>query len=477
MMQNNLKINIILLSENKLFNKKIEELINSKAIPIHINNTFDIELLSKTDLVIVDKNYYLKNGLRELYKKTKYIIYLIDEEDYNNDFIQTLYKNHVIDIFHSCFISEAIEGKLRGFINRLSEKKTEYILDVILDSIEDSIAITDNQGNLEYVNKGFLKTTGYNLDELIGKNTRVLKSDGHTEGFYKNLWETIHRGEVWSGNFINLSKSGKHIYEVASIYPIDLSSRKYLKIAHNITKNKFLENKVRLSMTLAKNVLKISAPTNFKDERIRFQYFMKYMNELGGDFIWFDKISEDQYFLSLVDVTGHDLSSTLMLMTIITFIKGYKSDEPLTKLVMQINKYLDDFNQTANVVKLISGIFCVLDFKKSQIEYINAGHPSGLIFGRNTLDLVELKGNTMLLGVLDQLNLKSSIIPIKEAFDLILYSDGLLEYYLEDYTKISPKAYRKMFYEDNQLRFLDIEKEILTKEHIKDDLSLAHLRF
>jgi len=322
-----------------------------------------------------------------------------------------------------------------------------------------------------------LKTTGYALDEVIGKNPRVLKSDGHTPGFYKDLWETITHGNIWNGDFINISKSGELIYEEASIYPIELSSRKYLKIAHNITKKKFLENKVKLSMSLAKNVLGTSAPVNYRDSRVKFEYFVKYMNELGGDFIWFDKIGKNKYFTALVDVTGHDLSSTLILMTIINFIKEYKNIRPLAKLAEQINKYLNDFNEKSDIVKLISGIFCVVDLNVSQVQYINAGHPSGLIFEKETSQLIELKRNTLLLGVREELPFEASIVGINGKSDLILYSDGLLEYYLNDYTEISPEAYKKMFYHENKLKFLTIQKELMNKDHIKDDLSLAHLRF
>lgn len=476
-MKNNLKTSVRLLSKNESFNEKFVNIVEEKGIPIDINYDFGIEFLTKVDIVIVDQVYYSEYGLDELYDKTKYIIYLIDKENYNIEFVRELYENHVFDIFHSSFIPEEIERKLWGLIKLLGEENTDQILDIILDSIEDSIAITDDEGILEYVNKGFLETTGYDLEEVIGKNPRVLKSDGHTAGFYKDLWDTITQGEIWHGDFINVAKSGKLIYEEASIYPIELSNRKYLKIAHNITKKKFLENKVKLSMTLAKNVLGTSAPVNYQDSHIKFQYFVKYMNELGGDFIWFNRIGKAKYFIALVDVTGHDLSSTLILMTIINFIKEYKNLEPLAKLAEQINKYLNDFNEKSDIVKLISGIFCVVDLKKSQVQYINAGHPSGLIFEKETSRLIELKRNTLLLGIREALPFEASILPINSKSDLILYSDGLLEYYLEDYTEISSKAYREMFYEEKRLKFSDIHKELMSKDHIKDDLSLAHLRF
>ena len=116
-------------------------------------------------------------------------------------------------------------------------------------------------------------------------------------------------------------------------------------------------------------------------------------------------------------------------------------------------------------------------FKGVPSSIINAGHPSGLIFEKETSQLVELKRNTLLLGVREELPFEASILPINGTSDLVLYSDGLLEYYLKDYTEISFEAYREMFYEENRLKFLAIQKELMNKDHIKDDLSLAHLSF
>jgi len=476
-MKKNLKIRTKLLSKNRTFNERLTQLIQENNIPIEIEYSIELEALEEIDIVIIDKNYYSTLGLSKINNKTKYIMYLLDQEDYNFQFIKGLYENKVFDIFHSHFIPKSLERKLWALVKLISEDDTDQLLDIILDSIEDSIAITNDQGILEYVNKGFLKTSGYELNEVIDKNPSVLKSDGHTAGFYKELWRTITRGDIWHGNFINLSKSGNLVYEKATVYPIDLSSRKYLKIGHNITKKRFLENKVRLSMSLAKSVLSTSAPNAFQNSHIKFNYFVKYMNELGGDFIWFNQIGKKKYFTALIDVTGHDLSSTLILMTIISFIKEYKAVEALGTLTERINNYLTDFNKKSDIVKLISGIFCLINLENSYLEYINAGHPSGLVFDKETLKLTELRRNTLLLGVRDNLSYKSIVLPINGTFDLLLYSDGLLEHYIDNYEEITPKIYQDIFYDGKTLKFSKIKNELMSKDYIEDDLSLAHIRF
>ncbi len=83
-----------------------------------------------------------------------------------------------------------------------------------------SIVITDTNGSIEYVNPRFTRTTGYTLDEVIGKNPRILKSGELSCERYQELWETILQGQEWRGEFHNRRKDGELYWESASITPI-----------------------------------------------------------------------------------------------------------------------------------------------------------------------------------------------------------------------------------------------------------------
>jgi PAS domain S-box-containing protein len=83
-----------------------------------------------------------------------------------------------------------------------------------------TVVITDTAPRIEYVNPAFTRITGYTLDEVRGKNPRFLKSGRHPREFYHNLWETLLRGEVWRGEFINRRKTGELYYEASRIAPV-----------------------------------------------------------------------------------------------------------------------------------------------------------------------------------------------------------------------------------------------------------------
>lgn len=108
-----------------------------------------------------------------------------------------------------------------------------------------SIVITDEQGNIKYVNPYFTEVTGYTLDEVIGKHTRILKSNKNQPDTYKTLWKNITRGEKWIGEFTNIDKNGNEFYERAVISPIigeDGETAYYMSIKENITEALLLKN-------------------------------------------------------------------------------------------------------------------------------------------------------------------------------------------------------------------------------------------
>jgi len=83
-----------------------------------------------------------------------------------------------------------------------------------------SILMTDKLGNIEYVNHKFIELTEYTLEEVKGKNPRILSSGKTPAQEYKSLWDTVLAGKEWSGEFYNQKKSGEFYWSRQIISPI-----------------------------------------------------------------------------------------------------------------------------------------------------------------------------------------------------------------------------------------------------------------
>ncbi len=82
------------------------------------------------------------------------------------------------------------------------------------------ILITDVEGNIIYANPAITDLSGYTPVELAGQNVRIFRSGRHAQDFYDQLWETILRGEIWSGTVINKRKDGTLYHEHMTIIPL-----------------------------------------------------------------------------------------------------------------------------------------------------------------------------------------------------------------------------------------------------------------
>jgi len=106
-----------------------------------------------------------------------------------------------------------------------------------------SILMTDKLGNIEYVNQKFIELTGYTLEEVKGKNPRILSSGETPVQEYKSLWDTLLAGKEWSGEFYNQKKNGEFYWARQIISPIknDLQEvTHFVAIQEDITEEKRL---------------------------------------------------------------------------------------------------------------------------------------------------------------------------------------------------------------------------------------------
>lgn len=122
-----------------------------------------------------------------------------------------------------------------------------------LKEAANAIVITDRDANILWVNAAFEQLTGYSCLEILGENTRKLKSGEHTPAFYKQLWETILSGKKWQGNLANRRKDGSLYWEEMTITPLRNEGGKithFVAIKQDISKSKRADQEILFKTAL-----------------------------------------------------------------------------------------------------------------------------------------------------------------------------------------------------------------------------------
>ncbi|MCG8579411.1 MAG: response regulator [Bacteroidales bacterium] len=157
-------------------------------------------------------------------------------------------------IFFTLFVlllSYFLFSQIRNVI--LYRKKAEDNNKKLIQAVEQSpisIMITDTQGNVEYVNKGFKSLDSYSKSELESGNTNFFKLQNEKNELADLLWQTIQEGRVWQGEISSTKEDGSIYWEKVLISPVlskDKTISNYVAIKEDTTEKKLLTESLKES--------------------------------------------------------------------------------------------------------------------------------------------------------------------------------------------------------------------------------------
>jgi PAS domain S-box-containing protein len=93
--------------------------------------------------------------------------------------------------------------------------------ETVLDDYTFLVSETDAKGNILFANDDFCTIAEYTIDELIGNPHSMVRHKDMPKAAFKSLWDTVQRGEIWTGYVKNATKSGGFYWVFATVFPFE----------------------------------------------------------------------------------------------------------------------------------------------------------------------------------------------------------------------------------------------------------------
>lgn len=165
-----------------------------------------------------------------------------------SEFIQSIVFTYFIIWFIGMLAIIIVSINAFRYLKRRDSDLEELVISSqVFNNTLDAIFITDATGKILRINRTFTDMTGFSEKEAIGQNPKILKSERHTQEFYKNLWETILKEGYAQSEICNRRKDGAIFVAIESITTIKNENnavKYFIATLHDITARKNAEESV-----------------------------------------------------------------------------------------------------------------------------------------------------------------------------------------------------------------------------------------
>ncbi|QHW35023.1 fused response regulator/phosphatase [Paenibacillus rhizovicinus] len=194
------------------------------------------------------------------------------------------------------------------------------------------------------------------------------------------------------------------------------------------------DRRMREELQLAKEVQYAALPQPVDDEGMAIDAIYRPSEELSGDLYAWHRIDDNRYGIAVIDAMGHGISSSLASMFIASVLKEAmtKQVEP-KRVVKELNRRSHQLQFADQLIQYyFTGLYMVVDLNKGVLEYVNAGHPPGLVIrGDGRVENFALGG--MAIGLFSEMALEKHTIDIRSGDRVLLFTDGLYDLVGSDY--------------------------------------------
>ncbi|WP_440618878.1 CHASE2 domain-containing protein [Candidatus Pelagibacter sp. HIMB1493] len=225
---------------------------------------------------------------------------------------------------------------------------------------------------------------------------------------------------------------------------------------------------------IAGEVQKKLFPKEFEQKNILYAKNVP-ARDVSGDYYDYIKISEDEFYFTLADVSGKGVKAGILMANAAAVFRSMaKLNKEVSTIARYINNQVADSSYQGMFITAVVGKY---NIKEKKIEYINLGHEPIMVYDEN-FNFEYYKSTLPPLGIMAMDNddfFRTNEISLVNK-NLVIYTDGVTEGYLENNQELEAKGVEKEI-SDNKFKspvaIIEHLSDILTKrkEPLRDDIT------
>ena len=249
---------------------------------------------------------------------------------------------------------------------------------------------------------------------------------------------------------------------------------RYLKENETALENEKKQIVLKKEREIAGEVQKKLFPDEFSNKDLIYAKNVP-AKDVSGDYYDYISINKNEIYFTLADVSGKGVKAGILMANAAAVFRSMaKLEKPVSTIARFINNQVADASYQGMFITAVIG---KLNIDEKSIEYINLGHEPIMTFDRN-YKFDYFKSTLPPLGVMsmdDDAFFQTSVIDIKDK-NLMIYTDGVTEGYLEDGSELEVKGLENEL-KNNKLfkstEIIDHIKSLLTKSNkpLRDDIT------
>jgi diguanylate cyclase (GGDEF)-like protein/PAS domain S-box-containing protein len=230
---------------------------------------------------------------------------------------------------------------------RQSAEEQLRLQSAALEAAANAIVITDSSGTILWVNASFTAMTGYDKSEIVGKNSRVLKSGAQPQSYYASLWATIQSGKSWNGELVNRRKDGTTYTEEMTITPVThecdgTAATYFIAIKRDVTERRLSDEALLLKTAL----LEAQAETTIDGILVvdEFDRIILANKRFGMDFAIPEEILIKRDDLAVRTFVKDQVENPEAFMARIRYLGEHREEKSRDELILKDGKVFDRYS-------------------------------------------------------------------------------------------------------------------------------------